>query len=132
MPVTQQEVLAQNLSPTVAEAARALARAVANSEVFRRFEAAQEQFTRDKKLQQQLRDYEVQQQQARLVRMWTGGEDGKTSEQQWNSLLENPVLKNYLTCEEELRGLLRDAAGRITSEVGIDYGAACAPAGGCC
>ncbi len=134
MPITQQDVLAQNLSPTVTEAARALARAIAESPAFRRFEVAQEKFTNDTKLQQQLADYQAQQKQAQLVSLWDGAQANKTInlEQQWNALLKNPVLTEYLDSEAKLRNLLRDATAKITQQVGIDYGAACTPAGGCC
>lgn len=134
MPITQQEIVVQDLSPTVVKAARDLASAIAESEVFRQFEEAHERFRGDSKLQQQLRDHQARQQQARLARMWNGGDSSEADEleRQWDLLLENRVMERYLACEEQLRNLLRDAAGRITNKVGIDYGAACAPAGGCC
>ena len=134
MSITQQKVSAQHVTPAVAEAARGLARAIANSEVFRRFEASQEQFSADKNLQQRLLDYDTRKREAQLSGLWEVGKGNGAEdlEKLWKSLLKNPVLKEYLACEAELRNLLREAAMRITNEVGIDYGAACAPAGGCC
>jgi len=43
-----------------------------------------------------------------------------------------PPLRAYLQAQEELTALLREVAGIISQEIGIDYGAACSPAGGCC
>jgi cell fate (sporulation/competence/biofilm development) regulator YlbF (YheA/YmcA/DUF963 family) len=132
--ITQQEVPAQHVTPAVAEAARGLARAIANSEVFRRFEVSQEHFSADKNLQQRLVDYDTRKRDAQLSGLWDAGKGNGAEDREklWKSLLKNPVLKEYLACEAELRSLLREATTRITNEVGIDYGAACAAAGGCC
>lgn len=54
------------------EAARALARAIGESEIFRRFEAAQDAFMRDETARTRFQTYQTREQELRLAAMWGG------------------------------------------------------------
>jgi hypothetical protein len=66
--------------------------------------------------------------------MWGGAgpEEQLALEREWQELSRLPTLQASLQAQEALRELFRDVAGGITREIGVDYGAACLPAGGCC
>jgi len=122
--------------PTAAalERARALARAIGDSAAFRAFEAAQETLQADADLGSRLSAFQVREQELRLSRSWGGAdpEEVRALEREWEDLAKHPVLAAHLAAREGLASLLRDVAGQISEGVGLDYGAACAPAGGCC
>ena len=115
-------------------AARTLAEAIGDSEIFTRFEAAQDAFQADEAARTRLDAYQVRQQELRVSAMWGGAgrEEQLALEREWLELSRLPTLQAYLQAQEVLQALFRDVAGRITSEIGVDYGAACAPTGGCC
>ena len=122
--------------PTVAalERARALARAIGESTAFRAFEAAQEALEADAELGARLSAFQVREKELRLSRSWGGAdpEEVRALEREWEDLAKHPVLAAQVAARTELLGLLREVAGAIGEGVGLDYGAACAPAGGCC
>ena len=122
--------------PTAAalERARALARAIGDSAAFRAFEAAQEALQTDADLGSSLSAFQVREQELRLSRSWGGAdpEEVRALEREWEDLAKHPVLAAHLAAREGLASLLREVAGQISEGVGLDYGAACAPAGGCC
>jgi cell fate (sporulation/competence/biofilm development) regulator YlbF (YheA/YmcA/DUF963 family) len=122
--------------PTAAalERARALARAIGESAAFRAFEAAQEAFAADADLGFRLSAFQVREQELRLSRSWGGAdpEEVRAMEREWEDLAKHPVLAAHVAAREELLRLLREVAGAIGEGVGLDYGAACASAGGCC
>ena len=90
------------------EAARALGRALGESSSFKQFEAAYEVFQAD----------------------WSS--DVCSSDLEWQNISTMPSLSGYLRAQEELTALLREVTGKISEEIGVDYGAACSPSGGCC
>lgn len=114
--------------------ARALARAIGESAAFRAFEAAQEAFEADADLGFRLSAFQGREQELRLARSWGGAdpEEVRAMEREWEDLAKHPVLAAHMAARQELLGLLREVAGAIGEGVGLDYGAACAPAGGCC
>jgi len=114
--------------------ARALARAIGESAPFRAFEAAQEALEADADLGARLQAFQVREQELRLSRSWGGAdpEEVRAMEREWEELAKHPVLAAQVAARTELLGLLREVAGAIGEGVGLDYGAACAPAGGCC
>jgi cell fate (sporulation/competence/biofilm development) regulator YlbF (YheA/YmcA/DUF963 family) len=116
------------------ERARALARAIGESAVFRAFEAAQEALESDADLGFRLSAFQVREQELRLSRSWGGAdpEEVRALEREWEDPAKHPVLAAQVAARTELLGLLREVAGAIGEGVGLDYGAACAPAGGCC
>jgi cell fate (sporulation/competence/biofilm development) regulator YlbF (YheA/YmcA/DUF963 family) len=123
-----------DLQAAALEKARALALAVGESPSFKAFEAAQEALMADHEVNRRLQDYQRRQQEAWFARTW-GGEDSAQEaalEEEWRALSQSPSLQAYLRAQERLTDVLRAVAGMISQEIGIDYGAACAPAGGCC
>ena len=116
------------------EAARSLGRALGESSAFRRFEATYEVFQADEAARRKLKDFQSWQQELRTAAMW-GGVDRREQEKlerEWQSVSAMPSLSDYLRAQNDLTTLLREATGKISKEIGVDYGAACAPAGGCC
>ncbi len=116
------------------DAARALGHAVGESAVFRRFEASQEAFQSDQAARQRLAEFQEHQQKARMAAAWAGSGAQKEDEveREWQSVSAMPSLSGYLRAQEEITALLREVTGKISDEIGVDYGAACAPSGGCC
>jgi cell fate (sporulation/competence/biofilm development) regulator YlbF (YheA/YmcA/DUF963 family) len=116
------------------EAARSLGRALGESSAFKRFEAAYEVFQADGGARRKLRDFQSRQQELRMAAMWGGGDWGEQEklEREWETIAAMPSLSDHLRAQEELTALLREATGKISAEIGVDYGAACSPSGGCC
>lgn len=135
MAITREDVITdENLTAAVKDSARSLAKSIARSSAIRSFEAVQEAFMADKTLQRELQQLQARQQQLRLARMWNGV-DRKQEEEleaEWDRLAQVPMLQSYLQAQDELRAFLREITGTISREVGVDFGAACSPAGGCC
>lgn len=122
------------LTDVAMDAARSLAQAIGESEIFRRFEAAQDAFHADKTTQARLRAYQVRQRELNAAAMWGGAsdEEQRALAREWRELSQLRTLKEYLQAQEELREVFREVTERITEAIGVDYGAACSPAGGCC
>lgn len=118
----------------VMETARSLARALGESAVFKRFEAAQEAFESDGVARAKLRDFQSRQQELRMAAMWGGADwrEQEKLEREWETIASVPSLSAYLRAHQELTALLREVAGKVSEELGVDYGAACSPSGGCC
>jgi len=123
-----------NLEAAALDAARALARAVGESPSFKAFEAAQEALMSDQEVNRRLQDYQRRQQEVWFARTWGGADPAQEGalEEEWRALSQTPILRVYLRAQEQLTDVLRVVGGMISQETGIDYGAACAPAGGCC
>lgn len=116
------------------EAARSLGRALGESSAFRRFEAAYEAYQADEAARRRLEDFQSRQQELRMAAMW-GGVDRREQEKlerEWQSVSAMPSLSDYFRAQNDLTTLLREATGRVSKEIGVDYGAACSPSGGCC
>jgi cell fate (sporulation/competence/biofilm development) regulator YlbF (YheA/YmcA/DUF963 family) len=116
------------------EAARSLGRALGESSAFKRFEATYEVFQADEAARRKLRDYQSRQQELRMAAMWGGADrrEQEKLEREWRSISSLPSLSGYLRAQEDLTALLREAVGKISEEIGVDFGAACSPSGGCC
>ena len=116
------------------EAARALGRALGESPAFKQFESAYEFFQADGAARRKLADFQARQQEIRLAAMWGGADprEQKKLEREWQNISAMPSLSAYLGAQQELTVLLREATGKISAEIGVDYGAACSPSGGCC
>lgn len=116
------------------DAARSLGRALGESSVFKQFEAAHEAFQVDGVARRKLGEFQSRQQQLRMSAMWGGADprEEKRLEREWQSISAMPSLGGYLRAQQELMTLLREVTGKISEEIGVDYGAACSPAGGCC
>ena len=116
------------------EKARALARAIGECEAFRAFEAAQEALDSDSQLSARLAAVQVREQELRASRAWGGAdpEEEKALELEWEDLASQPALLAHLSARDNLQALLREVVVEIGEGIGVDYAAACAPAGGCC
>ena len=116
------------------EAARSLAAAIGESTAYRHFETAHEAFEADDTVKTKLQSYQARQRDLRVAAMWGGAsrEQQRALEREWEDLSRLPTLRDYLEAQEALRELFREVTGRISQEIGVDYGAACSPAGGCC
>ncbi len=135
MELTREDVVSEeNLTPAVKESARTLAKAVSSSEAFRRFERAQEAFVADTPLRDRLTQLRVRSQQLRMARMWGGADPAQEADLQrdLDTLADVPSLREFYAAQEGLRALVQEITRKITEDIGVDYGAACSPAGGCC
>ena len=135
MSTAKQDVMnGVDLQAAALEKARALALAIGESPAFRAFEAAQEALIADQEVNRKLQDYQRRQQEIWFARTWGGADpaQGAGLEEEWRGLSQTPTLRANLRAQEQLTDLLRVVTGMISQEIGIDYGAACAPAGGCC
>ena len=133
-PAKQDVMHGVDLQEAALEKARALARAVGESPSFKAFEAAQEALMADREVNRRLQAFQRRQQEVRFARAWGGGDPAQEAalEEEWRTLSRTATLQAYLRAQEQLRDILRVVAGMISQEIGIDYGAACSPAGGCC
>lgn len=118
---------------TALQTARMLARATGESSVFRAFEAAQEALMADAEASRRLRAFHARQQEIQRDRAWGGADplQEEALEEDWRRLSLMPSVQAYLRAQEGLTDLLREVAGIISQGIGMDYGAACAPAAGC-
>jgi cell fate (sporulation/competence/biofilm development) regulator YlbF (YheA/YmcA/DUF963 family) len=131
--MTSTQATATDPTTAAIECARALARAIGESAAFRAFEAAQEALDADRELGTRLSAFQMREQELRLSRTWGGTdpEEERALTREWEDLARHPVLAAHLGAREELLALLREVSEGISEGVGLDYGAACAPAG-CC
>lgn len=118
----------------VRERARALAQAIGESGAFRAYEAAQEALDMDAELGSRLAALQARDQRLRMSRSWGGADPAEVSalQQEWQDLTTHPVLAAQATARQDLIGLFDEVAAEISKGTGIDFGSACAPAGGCC
>ncbi len=49
-----------------------------------------------------------------------------------NKVKGNPIVNRLFLAEEEVARLCQDIAGEVNKKMQFDFGAACAPSGGCC
>ena len=122
--------------PTAAalDCAQALAQAIGESAAFRAFEAAQEALDADAELSARLSAFQMREQELRQSQAWAGAdpEEVRAVEREWEDLAKQPLLAAHMAAREKLVGLIREVVAAISEGVGLDYGAACAPASGCC
>lgn len=116
------------------EKARALARELAATAEFRAFETAHERLRADQGARTLLKRLQVAEQQMAMLQTWGGvATDALDDVARLRAeVTEHPTLKMLFAAQDALLRLFKDAAGIITAEVGLDFGAACSPAGGCC
>lgn len=116
------------------EKARVLARALAASPEFRAFEAAHGRLRADPGAGALLQRLQAAEQQVAMLQTWGGmatdALDGLARLRA--EVADHPTPKTLFAAQDALLQLFKDAAGIITAEVGLDFGAACSPAGGCC
>lgn len=116
------------------EEARGFARILAGTPEFRAFEAAHERLAADQQAGMLLRRLQAAEQQVAMLQTWGGVATDAVEDvaRLRAEAAEHPTVKMMFAAQDGLLRLLRDAAGIISAEVGLDFGAACSPAGGCC
>lgn len=123
-----------NLEAAALEKARALALAIGESPSFKAFEAAQEALMADREVNRRLQAYQARAQELQAARAWGGADPlaEEALEAEWQRLSFLPEVRRSLRAQEELVSLFREVTALISEAIGLDYGAACSPAGGCC
>jgi len=116
------------------EAARALARKFAESEVFKEFEVASAAFRGDPEAQKLFRSYQSAQRETQMIRGWGGHDKGFEDRFQrlQTALFAHPTCKRYLASQESLLVALKDLNVYLTGKLGFDLAEMTKPAGGCC
>ncbi len=132
--MTTTQATAADRTAAALDRARALALAIGETAAFKAFEAAQEALEADTALGESLVAFQQREQELRLARAWGGAdpEELRALEREWEELAKNPVLAAHTAAQNKLVALLREVSAAISEGVALDYGAACAPAGGCC
>jgi len=116
------------------EAAQALAREVADSAIYKEFEAAAVAFREDAEAQKLFREYQSAQRETQMMRSW--GDSDKGSEDRFQriekKLIAHSTHKRYMAAQEGLLILLKDLNDYLTEKLGFDFADLTKPAGGCC
>lgn len=132
---TQERPVADTVELEAAlDEARALAGAIRDSSSFLAYTAARERLDSDQDVNRRLQAFQHRQQELLRARAW-GGADVLEEERlvdEWRRISAMPTLAAFLRSQESLKGLLQDVASFVSEEIGVDYGVACAPSGGCC
>lgn len=116
------------------EAAQNLARKLAESDVYKEFEAASTEFRSDAEAQKLFRSYQNAQRETQMIRGWGGRDKGFEDRFQnlEKALLAHPTCKRYLESQEGLLLALKDLNVYLTEKLGFDFADMTKPAGGCC
>ena len=114
--------------------ARRFARVLAATPEFRAFEAAHERLAADRDAGGLLHRLQAAEQQVAMLQTWGGVATDALEDlaRLRAEAAEHSTIKMLFAAQDGLLRLLRDAAGIISAETGLDFGAACRPAGGCC
>lgn len=122
------------MDEAAARAARALAQAIAETPEYREFEAANDALERDNEATARLRAFVARQEQLRTAALWGGAapDEQLAAEREWRELSHVPPVRRYLLAQAGLQSLFRDVTLRISSDIGVDFGASCSPNAGCC
>jgi cell fate (sporulation/competence/biofilm development) regulator YlbF (YheA/YmcA/DUF963 family) len=116
------------------EAAKALALKVADSAIYKEFEAASTAFREDAQALGLFREYQSAQREAQMMRSWgdrdNGLEDRLRSLEK--KLIAHPTHKRYIAAQEAMLVAIKDLNGYLTEKLGFDFADLTKPAGGCC
>ena len=116
------------------EAAVALARKVAESSIYKEFEAASMAFRGDAEAQKVFRAYQNARRETQMIQGWGGRDKGFEDRFQRleKQLLAHPTHRRYMAAQEELLVALKDLNDYLTGKLGFDFADLAKPAGGCC
>jgi cell fate (sporulation/competence/biofilm development) regulator YlbF (YheA/YmcA/DUF963 family) len=120
-------------APVLARA-RTLAHAIGESPPFLAFEAARKVLVADAELTRRLHRHQSRERELAPLRA-QGGLDPREEEAleaERRSLWGVPVVRAFLSAQEEFEAFLAAVAQVVTEAAGLDYASACAPAGRCC
>jgi cell fate (sporulation/competence/biofilm development) regulator YlbF (YheA/YmcA/DUF963 family) len=116
------------------EAAQALARKVAESDVYKEFEAASMAFRADADAQKLFRVYQSARRDAQMKWSWSGSDKSFEGRFQGleKKLIAHPTYRRYMAAQEDLLVALKDLNDYLTGKLGFDFADMTKPAGGCC
>lgn len=118
----------------ILDAARELARSVAETEAYRGFEAASDAFRADPEARELLGQFQSMAQQVQMAASWGGSTqaDREKLESAQARMVENDTLRRYLNAQEALVAQLKELDSFLTNRLGFDFADMTKPAGGCC
>jgi len=116
------------------EASKRLARAVAESTQFQKYEEAKQRMRRDVSAQHLLFEYQQAQQIFQMRQSWGGvsGEVANRIVELQEQVFSNPTLKDYFQAQEDLVQMLMELNEFLSEKLGFDFANLAKPAGGCC
>ena len=116
------------------EAAQALARKVADSAIYKEFEAAATAFREDAEAQKRFRAYQNAQRETQMMQSWSGSDGASVYRfrRVEKDLVTHPTYKRYLAAQEDMLIELRDLNAYLAEKLGFDFADLTKPAGGCC
>lgn len=116
---------------TVEELATEFGEAIAETELYQRFEAAKEAVENDEEAQEAIQEFEQLREEFQLARQ-TGRasqEDLRELQRAQEDLHDIPVMSEYLQVQNELELRLQELNEIVSAELAVDFGQ---KAGGCC
>ena len=115
-------------------AAQALGKAILNSEAYNNFVKARDQFRIDESAKEASREYNTVISDYQNRARWGGitPEDETKIEEARKKAMENKVLGNYYTAQENLIGFYQELNGNLSEKLKFNFAGLAKPAGGCC
>lgn len=114
------------------EAARDLAAALAATPAHQAFDQAQSQMRRDPEAQAAVRAFQEKQRDlAWQIQYGLVGDEGRQElGRLQETMLAQPVVRDYIEAQEELSQLCQEVSELISEVIGMSFAASCGP--GCC
>jgi cell fate (sporulation/competence/biofilm development) regulator YlbF (YheA/YmcA/DUF963 family) len=115
-------------------AAQAFGKAILNSEAYNNFIKARDQFRIDESAKEAARDYNSVLGDYRMLAQWGGitPEDEIKIEEARKKAMENCVLNDYYTTQENLIGFYQELNNYLSEKLKFNFAELASPAGGCC
>lgn len=116
------------------QAAKRFAAALGKSSEFQRYEEAVLRLRKSSEAQRLLNEFQQEQQNYQMMQSWGGANEESHQRllKKQDTVLADPVLKDYFQAQEDLVKLLKEVNVFISEQIGIDFAGATKPAGGCC
>lgn len=116
----------------VRKAAREFAAVLASTPQYEAFDRAASQLRNDETAQRAIGEFMRKQQSLQVMQMLgaLSQADRRELQRQQQRMAENPTVKHYFRCQEELTEICQEMAKIITETIGVDFAASCGP--GCC
>lgn len=115
-------------------AAKALGKAIINSEAYNNFVKARDQFRIDESAKEAAREYNTVISDYQMRARWGGikPEDENQIEEARKKAMENKVLGYYYTTQEELISFYQELNTYLSEKLKFNFAGLAKPAGGCC
>lgn len=128
--VEKNKLAVDNLNLT----ARAFGRAILNSEAYKNFINARNEFRNDETAKEAARIYNNVLNDFQMLARWGGitPEDEKKVEEARKIARQNTVLDNYYTSQENLIAFYQELNNYLSEKLKFNFAALAKPAGGCC